>query len=254
MQKKAGAHNLNAERKFILYEYLTFFWKKKIYFLIIPLLTAALSAMLFILWQDTGSKYIGKAEVFTGSIKAQSLTNPANLKERFADSGVEVYVSEKSHVRFSLEGNDKEKLRTKLETTTQEYEKDLMNNYKERLAISEEYVKVLDERSTALKSVLKVYKEDLENNDYPIDQFDDLAQLIAETEGELTKSLERLNRIKGDLVFFEKPEVLSIEVKEKESHWKKGAALGLLLGLILTLGLLVLLKYIGEARRYAKHD
>ncbi|WJQ00132.1 hypothetical protein QT234_16280 [Geobacillus stearothermophilus] len=82
------------------------------------------------------------------------------------------------------------------------------------------------------------------------EQFDDTSDLLVESENNLTEVMERVNRIRGNLAFYEMPAVLSETVAKSKTYTGQLAVIGLVLGLFVTVVWLTLWKYILDARRY----
>lgn len=237
--------------KFVLYDYLLYFWRKKLYFLIFPLIGALLGSTLAFVFKND-QPYTGQALVFTGSVNSKELTNPANIESSFSKGipGIHIYVSEKGQVKFTLAGDSATSIKQQLDTVVSEYEQKLKGNYQKRLNVSTHHIETLEKRVTALENAKSIYERKLESNNLAPDQYDDISELIIETEREITKALDRAHSMRSDLVFFEEPRVLSdAAVTRAKSYIPQGAAVGVILGLLAALAFLMLLKYIQDARK-----
>ncbi|MFE8701703.1 hypothetical protein ACFYKX_13950 [Cytobacillus sp. FJAT-54145] len=246
------------KNKYVLYEYLLFFWKKKWFFLIIPAITTVLVVGAIYAFNND-KPYTGKLLFYTGSLDSQDLTHPNNIMAKFngeLKGTLDVFVSEKGQVKFTVKGDSQDEVESDMELVKQVYTTDLMANYQKRLDASMVHLELLEERVPALEAIIEDYKEKLLSEEETLapDELTSLSSLINETEEELTKAAERAHKMRGDIAFFEQPKVLSESVTKTKTYLKESIAVGVLLGLVLTVALLVLLKYLGFARRYYKHD
>ncbi|MBG9548300.1 hypothetical protein ACOSZF_12325 [Cytobacillus firmus] len=236
-------------KRFVLYEYLMYFWKRKHYFLIVPIITMLLvGGAVYFLKKDM--PYTGQAVVYTGGVTSPDLTRENNIAAKFADEeDLEIFVSSKQ-VKFTKKGNSAKEVEGDLKNISKKYINELSANYNLRKEASEVYLNSLEkQRIPTLENAIEVYKEELDKGLTPT-QYGDLTDLIAETQKELSEAEVTAHRMRGDLTFFEEPKVLSEHVTQSKSYFKEGAAIGLVLGLVLTVLLLALMKYLSEGRRY----
>ena len=238
------------KKRFVLYEYLMYFWKRKHYFLIVPIITMLLvGGAVYFLKKDM--PYTGQAVVYTGGVTSPDLTRENNIAARFADEeDLEIFVSSKQ-VKFIHKGETEKEVAGSLNKITETYKKELLANYNMRLEASSVYLNSLEEhRVPTLKNAIVNYKKELLDNGLTPTQYGDLTDLIAETEEELSDAEATVHRMRSDLAFFEAPNILSETVTKSKTYLKEGAAIGLILGLLLTVLLLALMKYLSEGRRY----
>ncbi|EWG11460.1 hypothetical protein [Cytobacillus firmus] len=238
------------KKRFVLYEYLMYFWKRKHYFLIVPIITMLLvGGAVYFLKKDM--PYTGQALVYTGAITSPDLTRQNNIEATFEDEkNLEIVVTSKQ-VKFVLKGENKKDIENRLGKITETYRGMLVEHFDERFQTSDVYVQSLNERVLVLEKAIESYKQELEKG-LDHDQYEDVTALLIETEKELTDAAATLNRMSSDLLFYkkEKPRVLTETVIQSKSYFKEGAAIGLVLGLVLTVLLLALMKYLSEGRRY----
>jgi archaellum component FlaC len=238
------------KKRFVLYEYLMYFWKRKHYFLIVPIITMLLvGGAVYFLKKDM--PYTGQAVVYTGGVTSPDLTRENNIAARFADEeNLEIFVSSKQ-VKFTKKGNSTNEVEQSLDRVTEKYEDDLIENFEGRLEASKVYLDSLDKRVIVLQKAIAGYNEELKKG-LGQDQYEDFTDLLIETEKELSEADATAHRMRSDIEFFEKevPKILSENVTKSKSYLKEGAAIGLILGLVLTVLLLALLKYLSEGRRY----
>ncbi|EFV78228.1 hypothetical protein IIE26_19320 [Cytobacillus oceanisediminis] len=238
------------KKRFVLYEYLMYFWKRKHYFLIVPIITMLLAGgAVYFLKKDM--PYTGQAVVYTGGVTSPDLTRENNIAARFPDEeNLEIFVSSKQ-VKFTKIGNTVKEVEQSLNRVTEKYEDDLIENFEGRIKASEVYLKSLDTRVTVLQKAIASYNQELEKG-LAQDQYEDFTALLIETEKELSEADATAHRMRSDIEFFKKeePKILSENVTQSKTYFKEGAAIGLILGLVLTVLLLALMKYLSEGRRY----
>lgn len=236
------------KKRFVLYEYLMYFWKRKHYFLIVPIITMLLAGgAVYFLKKDM--PYTGQAVVYTGGVTSPDLTRENNIAARFPDEeNLEIFVSSKQ-VKFTLKGNKSEEVKKSINKISENYIKELKANYDKRYNASIVYLEYLEDQAIVLQDLIKNYEQELENDLNPI-QYDEITDLIIETREDQAEAQVTAHRMRGDLAFFEEPKILSENVTQSKTYFKEGAAIGLILGLVLTVLLLALMKYLSEGRRY----
>ncbi|QOR66286.1 lipopolysaccharide biosynthesis protein [Cytobacillus suaedae] len=253
---KVGAELSTQEKRFVLYEYLLFFWRKKWAFVIIPVIMIALGAIASqVLLKDT--PYEGKATVFTGSIKSKGLTDPEIVESKykeFVTGGFDAYVAKDSYIKLTVNGNDAETIESELSKVTESLLNDLQVQADIRLNITTNYITSLENRIPVLQKAQEIYQNQLEKENLELDEQDNYRELAVWTEGQLTDAQATLTRIQGDLAFFEEPTIVSSTVGKTNTYLKESMALGAILGLLATVAFLILWKYLFDARRYYEHD
>jgi len=247
---------LAEQKKFVLYEYLVFFWKKKAFFIIIPLIFTLLGyGASYVIPKD--GKYVGNATIFTGSIKLKALTNPSNIVAQFGEDikgEIDAFVSSESYVKLKLYNDNKEQLEKDLEKMASAVEKSLLDNYDLRYKITKDQVVMAETKLNKLYDVLEVATDKLENGNMPIEEAKDVVSTIDWTEMEISDTEARIARINGDLAFFEEPSVNRQKVTVVNTYKTELSLAGLIFGVFATILILMLWKYILEARRYNSHD
>jgi hypothetical protein len=240
------------KKRFILYEYLLYFWKKKYYFIIVPLLTAILCVGIVYLLKYDGD-YRVTATVFTGALDYKhELTDTELLEDQYKDinSSTKVEIHPNDYLRFTLTGKNKDQLI--------EDSKEISNeSYLNLLKDAQEKLKEVEEDKTEYKKLKKDVQLLLnENKDNILDLEDSKGKykVLAKLISEQNDILDELNDINNAIQFFEEPKKLGVEIQPPKTYWKESIIVGILIGLVLTVGLLMLMKYIEEARRNYRHD
>ncbi|MEH7124296.1 MULTISPECIES: hypothetical protein [unclassified Bacillus (in: firmicutes)] len=244
------------QKRFVLYEYLVFFWKKKVFFLIIPLIFTLLGFGGSYLIPKEG-KYVGSATVFTGSIKLKALTNPVSIEADFGKDVhgvIDTYVSSESYIKIKIYDDNKERLEQDLQKMTAGVEKALVENFDLRYKATEEGIKLNEKKFAALEGVLESSSAKLESNNLTIDETSNITSLLEYTEFEASATAASIQKMGTDLTFFEPPSIVSQDVKTMDTYKLEFSLAGLILGVFATFLILMLWNYINEARRYYKHD
>jgi hypothetical protein len=242
-------------QKFVLYEYMLFFWKKKVWFLLIPLVTAVISLLIGQLFLHKPA-YTGKAVVFTGAVNIKDLTNPENIRAKLPNikNELDIVVTEDKYVKITVEGDNKTSVQKELHKVISKYNDQLQQHSQQRLEITELYLQSLEERIDVLQKAIKRYNEKLDSQTITPQQLESTTDLLIEAENNLTEVMERAHRIRSNLVFYEKPAVLSETVFKSKTYLGQTIAIGIILGVFLTFIVLILMKYVLDARRYYQHD
>jgi hypothetical protein len=240
------------KQKFVLYEYLLFFWKKKFWFLIVPLAMALISVLAGQLFLHNKYNYTGQAIIFTGSINQKSLTDPKNIKAKFPDvkNALDIVVPEEKYVKITLKGDDKTSVQNELRKIVSEYNHELQHHSKQRLDVTNARLHELDGEISFLQRLIKPYNEKLDSQQLTSGEL----KSIIKAEEILTEKMDKASWIRNNLVFYEKPSVLSENVSKSKTYVGQLIAIGVVLGIFLTFIMLILMKYVLDARRYYQHD
>ncbi|QED49632.1 GumC domain-containing protein [Cytobacillus dafuensis] len=244
------------QKKFVLYEYLDFFWKKKVFFLIIPLLFTLLGFGASYVIPNKGN-YVGSAKIFTGAVSLKGLKDPSYVVDQFGkdvNGEIEAFVSSDSFIKIKIYNDDKEELKKDLHKMTSSIEKAMLDNYNLRYSITEDNINNNENQLKELNDVLKVTNEKLESGQLNVTEAERVASVLENTEAQIADVQARNQRMTGDLATFEKPSIASEEVKAVDRHQVELSLAGLVFGVFATFLILMLWKYVNEARRYYNHD
>ncbi|QNG60234.1 hypothetical protein H4O14_01515 [Bacillus sp. PAMC26568] len=238
--------------RFVFYEYLLFFWRKKLWFLPLPILLI-IAAVVFSLMTD--KVYHGQTTVFTGGVTMKkTLLYPdivtVNYGEKVdQDKNLKFSVTAVTgRMTFNLTGTDKEAIKEELESLSSTYEKELLNAYEEELEIKDEHltglietIKVKEANIEDLKSLVASANEKEKQN---------YLDFIRQEEEAVLDYKDDVSDIKSEKINFEKPQFLSESITEKSSFLTSNLLVATILGLFVSLLLLTLWKYIQDARRF----
>ncbi|MFC7373056.1 Wzz/FepE/Etk N-terminal domain-containing protein [Fictibacillus iocasae] len=238
------------EKRYVLYDYLRFFWNKKWVFLAVPLLTLGL-AFLYSMLQPVS--YQGRTIIFTGDFKG-SETDPAVVKDMYKDEakglGYSVEVFERGQLVFTVTGSDKEKVQKVSEEISSKHFKLLQSEHGELIRITEEGKSAKEKHLESLDELMSAYESQMSKGTLS----DEEQARMSELQLASTNIEEGIVNMEKDIALFEAPQKLDTAVEESSRNTKAYVALGLVAGIFLSLVLLVFWKYIDEARRYRQHD
>lgn len=242
------------KKTFVLYEYLLYFWRRKWFFVIIPLIVTILVAgAVYVLKND--KKFTGTALVYTGNVDSKELTNDKLLEGRYQDekNPPEVKVSESRIVKFTVKGDSKEEVQQDLDNMMQDYSQALQASAKKKIDVTTHLLNPINERVKTLTASLEMYNRKLDEAASVVDNTE-LTDLITKSDDKLTETTERSYKLSGDIELFEYPKVVTKSVGPSKTYLKESIAIGVILGLVLTVALLMLMKYLFDARRYYNHN
>lgn len=246
---------MSEQKNYALYEILSFYWKKKIWFLITPIIGALLGLLISFAW-PIDEKYIGKSNVFTGNINKQGVTVPEQIESKYGShftSKFDIFVPNRSYIQLELKNDQKEIIEEELQTYHEGVMADLLKQYELQVNVTETSVESLENSIETRKQSIAMYQEKLSNTQN-IAVIDAFSNLLLEAETALSENMVSVQRVKNDLAFFEKPFLVKSEIKETPSYTLEWTLAGLLLGLFLSVLLLTLWQYIERARKDLKHD
>ncbi|WP_391120267.1 hypothetical protein [Psychrobacillus sp. L3] len=240
---------MTENKSYKLYDSLEFFWKKKIWFIIIPIIVAILGFLGSMLIPKDGD-YVGKSTVFTGSVKLEALTNPEHIMTMYGKhftGKTEVFVPTRSYIKTETYGNNKEEVTKELTQFNDQLLGALMAQNNRIIEGTEKYAKAQAERIETLKTTIEAYKMALANTDNVTININ-YSMLLSSAEMDLTNALATEQRVRNDILVFEHPALANVYVVKTKSYGLEGTIAGFIFGILLTLFILSLWKYILEAR------
>ncbi|KQL36785.1 hypothetical protein [Psychrobacillus sp. FJAT-21963] len=240
---------MTENKSYRLYDSLEFFWRKKVWFIIIPLIAAILGYFGSMLIPKDGD-YVGKSTVFTGSVKLEALTNPDHIMAKYGQhfSGKsEVFVPTRSYIKTEVYGDNEETVTKELNQFNDQLLEALMKQDDKIIAGTETYASAQSERVKTLNATIEAYKTALAGTDN-LTVINNYTTLLSAAEMDLTNAMATEQRVRNDIIAFEHPELAKTSVVKTKSYGLEGAIAGLVLGLLLTIFILSLWKYILEAR------
>lgn len=239
------------KRRYVFYEYLLFFWKKKIWFIILPVILILIAIGLSAFQKATFS---GNSTVYIGDVKISELTKPDVLAADYIDENEENGTNSSitavtGKITFHVNGKNKTNVENRLNELTDKYIKEMTEKYDELLSLEKEKVRVygnqVDQKSKRVKELeeISLGLEGLEQQRYQY--------MIEYQNGLIADYEEKKNLADSEVQNFEEPRVIKKEVIENKESTSSNVIIALLGGLFLSLVLLTFWKYIDDARRYS---
>lgn len=242
---------MSENRSYRLYDSLEFFWRKKIWFIIIPVIAALIGYGASFLVPSNG-KYVGKSTVFTGSVKQEALTNPDHIMTQYGKhftGKTEVFVPTRSYIKTETYGDNKEEVTKELNDFNDQLLAGLMKQHDKVIGGTETYASIQAERIETLKTAIEDYKKLLIESDN-VTVINNFTTLLSAAEMDLTNALATEQRVRNDVIAYEKPSIAGeSRVVATKTYGMEGAIAGLILGILLAILSLSMWKYILDARR-----
>jgi Chain length determinant protein len=241
---------VHEEKRFVLYDYIVFFWKKKWLFLLLPLITLGLAYVLSMLQPV---EYQGRAILYVGDLEGAE-TDPEVIKTRYKENAngqnLSVEVFERGQLVFTVTGDDPSNVKKSISEISQKHFGVLKEKYDKIIKITEDGVQTKEKHLESLNELTAIYNQQLSNGTLSEEEQSRMTELqLASIEVE-----QQIDKMNKDIALFEEPQQLDTTVTESGRNQKPILVLGLVSGLFLSLLTLILWKYIEEARRYRKND
>ena len=236
-------------KKYRLYDSLEFFWKKKVWFIIIPVILALLGYLGAMVIPKDGD-YVGKSTLFTGSVKLEALTNPEHIKTKYGQhftGTTEVFVPTRSYIKVETHGNNKEELTKELTQFNDQLIEGLMAQHDKVVKGTETYANTQAAQVATLQTAIESYKGILSETEN-LTVVNNFAALLSTAEMDLKNALATEQRVRNDIITYEQPALSNTYVVETKSYGLEGAIAGFILGILAAILTLSLWKYILEAR------
>jgi capsular polysaccharide biosynthesis protein len=246
---------MSEERRYPLYEYLQFFWKKKWLLLFIPIAFAAIAALLSIM---TAKGYEGTLIYYTSSIKTDQLTDPDMILEyyrsKYPEKEIDVNVVQKERVQFKLNGENSKEVKQTLQDIASDYEAKLMKEYNIRKDLTEDIIEQNEKDLSEADQTRKLIKEAVQKEEsLSLESYSELLVALSNMEESVAKYESKIARMKTDLIFFEKPKQVTLTVEKEQNNAMANSIIAFALGVFFTILYLMLWKYILEARKADHH-
>lgn len=242
--------------KYIVFDYLKFIWKRK---WLIIILTIILGAIAYIYSANSQKEYETEALIFVGNAENDKHSKPDFIKSMY-ENNIEAHLKPKFSILlpgnfqivFKLQGYDEEEVRTQLTKAANAYVEDLTKRYNSQYASKEQYSTALSDRVSHLEKVIAQYNGLITSQTLSEEQRINYSNLILEHEVSLAKYKEKLFESNLELSKMEKPELMQINSIEKGTSPYRNTALAMAFGFQFLLVVMVVWKYIQNARRASK--
>jgi capsular polysaccharide biosynthesis protein len=246
---------MSEERRYPLYEYLQFFWKKKWLLLFIPISFAAIAALLSFM---TAKGYEGTLIYYTSSIKTDQLTDPDMILEyyrsKYPEKEIDVNVVQKERVQFKVNGDNSEEVKKTLQDIASDYDARLMKEYNVRKDKTEYDIETYKKRLAEADQSLKLIKKAVQKEEsFTLESYSELLISLSNMEEQVLKLETKIKNMKTDLIFFEKPKQVTLTVEKEQNNAMANSIIAFALGVFFTILSLMLWKYILDARKAVHH-
>lgn len=245
---------MNETRNNLLFEILSFLWRKIWIIVLVPVLVFA---GMYMYYSQKETTYTAEAVTFTGKADKVKLSKIESLKKRYQGElpkelkdSFQITIPKDYYIHFHLTGTDKEQLEKEITKLGESYEKDLLVSYEEQRNFLETSIDNLNELISNTRELSKQFE------DKQLDSKERIANvelLAAETE----LLLEKID-LSNELVLMgpddqeegqqedlrEDPELTNVTVTSNTPSPIKQAILPAVLAMQLALIALVLWKYI----------
>ncbi|MFD2214852.1 hypothetical protein [Metabacillus endolithicus] len=241
---------MSEKKEYLFYKNLVFFWRKKWLLIGIPLVICLLVSAFSMF---SSREYVGKAIFYTGDIKKGELIDPLLMEAKYleedSDTDVEFSVIKSKQVQIKVIDDNKDDVHKKLSSLVTTYTEDLQAEYQLRYNLTNDAV--------------ELYKKSLEENEKLLPKYTDAIAAVedeaivdtdllvaAATMSEIVFEYETSGkRMETDLALFDKPKFITESITQSDNYLVQNAVVSFALSFFLMLVVLLLWRYIREARR-----
>ncbi|MCG1021564.1 hypothetical protein [Sutcliffiella horikoshii] len=246
------------KERYVLYEFLEYFWKKKWIFVVLPI---TLAIVAFGLTKFTEERpYTALKTVYLGSESKGSFSDPVLVKNdygKFIDRSLRKnleMVPNNRVVVFSLTGGSQSELEEQLDRVTENYFRDLVEDSERTKNTMNNQITALEMKKQQTEKEIEKYKGFLDREELDPLTIRDYLQRLSNQEDILFEYTFELTEEQNNLENYEEPRILDTVVSQQRSNLKTNVAAAFLFGLFLSLLLVTLLKYIQDAKRGRRYD
>ncbi|WP_282140978.1 Wzz/FepE/Etk N-terminal domain-containing protein [Cytobacillus oceanisediminis] len=238
--------------KYPVYDYIKFIWKKKLLLIGFTILCMVIGAGLSYTKQTV---YTSTALVFTGNGNNEKLSKPVLITEEYKEEvpqnlrgSLNVKIAEPLQITLSLSGPDKEDVESNTKKLGEQYSDDLIDRFNKQYEVQEKYKNALEEKVKKTEEAISQYTQLIEENADEEKRVNYIEVLINKEEV-AEKYRADLGEAEYDLALAESPELIEVSTVQSSNNLLKNILLAGAFGFQLMLVLLVLWKYIINARR-----
>ncbi|MGV3466806.1 MAG: hypothetical protein ACO1OT_16140 [Heyndrickxia sp.] len=243
------------EKRYVLYEYLLFFWRKKWLLISIPIIITILVATVSLM---IGRGYEGKVTFYTAELKKGENTDPdviqSDYKLKDSKQALDVKVVNGKRVQFTITGDNKDSIRQSLNQISTDFQKQLMNEYDVSKSLTENNIKTYQEElkkyEGTFDNINQYINEDKLSQDQLLMQYDSTSK-SADFVGDFASKIKSM---KNDLAFYEKPKELGSQINKQNGNVLPNSIIGFVFSFFIMVLVLMLWKYIEEARKARKYN
>ncbi|KPB05666.1 hypothetical protein [Bacillus sp. CHD6a] len=246
------------KERYVLFEFLEYFWKKKWIFVVLPLTLAIIAFGVTKLTEER--PYTAQKTVYLGSDSKQYFSNKElvlNDYKKFVDenlrNGFDMNPTNNSVV-FSLTNGSEEGLKGQIDNAVDNFFQDLVDAAEKTKSFKQAYIDELEEEKESNYNRLEFLNKKLDSentNAVTINKILEEKYIVEELNLEYSNlvTMEKL-----ELDNFEDPKALDTVVSQPDSKLTTNVAAAFIFGLFLSLLLVTLLKYIQDAKRGRRYD
>ncbi|UGB30467.1 hypothetical protein [Metabacillus sp. B2-18] len=240
---------MSEKKEYLFYKNLVFFWRKKWLLIGIPLVICLIVSAFSMF---SSREYVGKAIFDTADIKGK-LTDPELLQAEYLKdqqgSDAEFTVVKSKQVQIKVTADNRDDVHKQLTKLVTSYAEDLQQNYQERYDRTQETVEIYEKGLKENGKLLPTYNDAIEKIEEGETVDPDLL-VAAATMNKIAFEYETsISRMKTDLLLFDPPRLISETITQSDNYLVQNAVVSFALSFFLMLVVLLLWRYIREARR-----
>ncbi|MBW8350281.1 hypothetical protein K0H71_12615 [Bacillus sp. IITD106] len=237
----------NENQMYTFYEYLSYFWRKKLIILILPIILIAVAIILSFFQKPT---YTGVATIYIGSVEKAAWTEPDLIKNELKNGksdfpNVTIASAGDKRINFIMSGLNKNNITSSLENITNSYFDGIQKLYDEKVKVKESEINDIKNELDITNNFINDSKKMLSSPEKDITLFETLRY----SEELKSKLLTKQRELKEELAELEEPQNLGIVINQGKNFLKSNIVVAILLGGFLSLVILTFMKYIEDARR-----
>jgi hypothetical protein len=235
------------KNQYVFYEYLHFFWKKKIVLFAIPVVVALIALVYTFSKPDV---YRGEVTVFTSSIGKDSLTHPDLIKSNYTgkinDSAIKNFNvnATTGRVLFTFTGTNKEEIKRASETIEKDYLPKLNKAFEEKKSILEDQVAIYELAVKEYEAKVTLLEKKAEQDTLTIEDLN-----FKNDSDSTVIYFEDLKSARLDLKELDPPKILSKSIAKSNNYLGSNLLVSILFGFILSILTIMVWKYILDARK-----
>ncbi|MCM3246079.1 Wzz/FepE/Etk N-terminal domain-containing protein [Cytobacillus firmus] len=238
--------------KYPVYDYIKFIWKKKLLLIGFTILCMVIGAALS---YARPTVYTSTALVFTGNGNNDELSKPDLITGRYKEELPDEFKSSLNvkadpfQITLSLSGADKEEVETNLNKVADKYTNDLKEDFDDLNEAMDNYKNALEEKVKKTEESITQYEQLIQetSNDSKLISY---SEILINKMDMVDKYRADFHEAEYDLALLEAPKKSDVKtIQSSNNNLLKNALLAGAFGFQLMLILLVLWKYIINARR-----
>ncbi|MFV2049827.1 hypothetical protein ACEWK1_21030 [Metabacillus sp. YM-086] len=241
---------MSEKKEYLFYKNLVFFWRKKWLLIGIPLVICLIVSAFSMF---SSREYVGKAIFYTGDVPDDFLTDPKLMEANYIDDSKDVdaefSVIKSKQVQIKVVDDNKDDVHKELSSLITSYTEDLLEAYNIRFNRTQDTVDVYENSLEENEKLIDRYYEAIEAVKEDAVPDTDLLAAVATKEEIIYEYETSVNRMITDLALFKEPKLISESITQSDNYLVQNAVVSFALSFFLMLVVLLLWRYIREARR-----